>query len=178
MKSIYFLMFCILPLVSCSQNKSSESPSAAAIENLKAEERFTTLKFEIEGKPSVAVINNQYKDFKGKSLFPLSLFITINTKDKDKNGHPTEKEAVIFHSLQTKIIADLSSQFVYCHAGTTTMTGYRDILLYINSKDQEKAVNILNKIKKGNERFVSYSFEPDPEWEAVASFYEAVPDEN
>lgn len=172
------MMFCILPMVSCSQNKSSEIPPTATTENLKAEERFTTLKFEIEGKPSVAVINNQYKDFKGKSLFPLSLFITINTKEKDKNGHPTEKEAVIFHSLQTKIIAQLSSQFVYCHAGTTTMTGYRDILLYINSKDQEKAAAILNKIKEGNERLTSYTFEPDPEWEAVASFYEAVPKEN
>lgn len=178
MKNFYFLIFCILPMVSCSQNKSSEIPTAVTTENLKAEERFTTLKFEIEGKPSVAVINKQYKDFNGKLLFPLSLFITINTKDKDKNGHPTEKEAVIFHSLQTKIVDNLSSQFVYCHAGTTTMAGYRDILLYINPKDQKKATAILNKIKEGNERFVSYTFEPDPEWEAVASFYEAVPDEN
>ncbi len=176
MKNISILMLCILPLISCSQSK--KPASSAIAESPKSTDKFTSLQFEVEGKPAVAVINTQYKDFKGKSLFPVSLFITISTKDKDKNGHPTENESVIFHALQTKIIASLSSDFVYAHAGTTTMSGYRDILLYINPKDQEKATAVLNKIKDGNERFISYTFEPDPEWEAVASFYEALPGEN
>lgn len=178
MKNICLLMLCILPLISCSQNRTSENPAIHGADTLKPREKFTSLKFEVEGKPAIAVINTQYKNFQGRSLFPVSLFITINTKDQDKDGHPTEKEAAIFHALQTKIIAALSSDFVYAHAGTTTMFGYRDILLYIHAKDQEKAAAILDKIKDGNERFVSYTFEQDPEWEAVASFYEALPGEN
>ncbi len=176
MKKIYLLMLCILPMISCSQGRKSDNQ--AKTDTLKTRERFTSLEFEADGKPAIAVINTEYKDFKGKALFPVSLFITINTKQKDKNGHPAGEEPVIFHALQTKIIAALSSDLVYAHAGTTTMPGYRDILLYINSKDQQKATAILNKIKEGNDRFVSYAFEPDPEWEAVASFYEALPEEN
>lgn len=176
MKNIYLLLFCILPLVSCSQsnnNKEAAVPGKPAA--LKPEEVFTTLKFEMDGKPCVAVINKQYKEYKNKAAFPLSLFLMVNTVDKDQNGHPTEKEAVIFHELQSRIIRELSDAFAYCHVGTTTMNGYRDILLYINSKDQEKASAVLNKIKEENKRLSSYTFEPDAEWEAVAAFYEAVP---
>ncbi|WP_079701767.1 DUF695 domain-containing protein [Daejeonella lutea] len=176
MKKLYILLFCILPLVSCSQsNSKKETAGTEKAAPSKPEDVFTTLKFEMDSKPAVAVINKQYKNYKNKATFPLSLFLTVNTTDKDQNGHPTEKEAVIFHELQSRIIRELSNAFVYCHVGTTTMNGYRDILLYINPENQDKATAILNKIKEENERFSSYTFEPDPEWEAVAPFYEAVP---
>jgi len=174
MKNLYILLFCILPLISCSQSNKTENKTQPAPAIQKPENVFTTLKFELDGKPCLAVINNQYKDFKGKTLFPLSLFLLVNTFEKDKNGHPTEKESAVFHELQSRIIRELSDAFLYCHVGTTTMPASRDIILYINPKDQEKAVVILNKIKGENKRFESYTFEADPEWEAVASFYEAV----
>ncbi len=175
MKNLYLLMLCILPLISCSQsNNKKEAAIPQKSAALKPEDVFTTLKFELDGKPCLAVINKQYKDFKNKAMFPLSLFLMVNTVEKDQNGHPTEKESVIFHELQSRIIRELSEAFLYCHVGTTTMNGTRDVLLYINSKDQEKASAILNRIKDENKRFVSYTFEPDAEWEAVASFYEAV----
>jgi hypothetical protein len=175
MKNIYLLFLCILPLVSCSQINKKENSNEAITNALNGEDVFTSLQFEKDGKPCVAVINKQYKDFKNKSTFSLSLFLLVNTLEKDKMGHQTEKEAVVFHELQTSIIRQLSAEFAFCHVGTTTMNGYRDIILYINSKDQEKAVAVLNKLKAENKRFESYTFEPDPEWEAVASFYEAVP---
>jgi hypothetical protein len=175
MKNIYLLMLCILPLISCSQSNKRENINQPKYESLEPENIFTTLKFEVEGKPCVAVIKNQYKDYKDKALYPLSLFITINTVEQDKNGHPTANESAAFLDLQSKIIRDLSAGFLYCHVGTTTMTGYQDILLYINDKDQEKATAILNRLKEGDKRFSSYTFERDPEWEAVSSFYQAVP---
>jgi len=177
MKNIYILLFCILPLISCSQSNKKEEIAQKSTA-LKPEELFTTLKFELDGKPCLAVINTQYNDYKNKSMFPLSLFIMVNSLEKDKSGHPTEKEALVFHELQARIIRELSNAFLYCHVGTTTMTGYRDTILYINSKDQEKATAILNKIKAESKRFESYTFELDPKWEAVASFYEAVPKKN
>lgn len=178
MKNIYLLLFCILPLISCSQSNRTETNIKSTPAALKPEDIFTTLQFEQDGKPCVAVINKQYKDFKNKPQFPLSLFLLVKTLEKDKMGDPTEKETAIFRELQTTIIRELSSEFAFCHVGTTTMNGYRDIIFYINSKDQDKAVTVLNKLKTENQRFESYTFEEDPEWEAVDSFYEAVPSKN
>jgi hypothetical protein len=98
----------------------------------------------------------------------------VNTLDKNKDGHPTDKEALIFNNLQTEIIQELGKVLGnYCYVGTTTMTGYRDILLYIKTEDQKKAIEIMERFKKKQSRIESISFESDPEWEAVSSFYEA-----
>jgi len=178
MKKLYILLFCFIPLISCSQSNKKENTNNVTPIALKPEDTFTTLQFELDGKPCLAVINKQYKDFKNKSQFPLSLFLLVNTLEKDKMGNPTEKETAIFHELQTTIIQKLSAEFTFCHVGTTTINGYRDIIFYINSKNQDKVVAVLNKLKAENQRFKSYTFEVDPEWEAVASFYEAVPSKN
>lgn len=160
--------------MSCSQNKTSDSP-VEITQKLVPEQNFTTLKFEAEGKPCVALINNRYIGFKEKSKFALSLFIMVNTIGKNKDGHPDEKEIEIFNTLQTEIITDLSKVLgPYCYVGTTTMPGYRDILLYINPEDRDKATDILRKLKEKNSRIDTISFEEDVEWEAVASFYEAI----
>jgi hypothetical protein len=173
MQKYYFLLFFLFPLISCSQNKKTEQDSVnseAPIIN----QNFTTLKFEANGKPCLASINDRYKNFKDKSSFSLSLFIMVNTLEKNKDGHPTDKEALIFNNLQTEIILELSKVLgSYCYVGTTTMTGYRDILLYIKPEDQKKAIEILEQIKTKQSRMESISFETDPQWEAVSSFYEA-----
>jgi hypothetical protein len=174
MQKIYFMLLSLLPLMSCSQNKTSDD-RVEINQKLVPEQNFMTLKFEAEGKPCVALINNRYIGFKEKSSFPVSLFITVNTVDKNKDGHPLEKEIEIFNKLQTDIISDLSKELgTYCYVGTTTMPGYRDILLYIAPDDRLKASDILTKIKDKNIRVDSISFEEDPEWDAVASFYEAI----
>jgi hypothetical protein len=137
-------------------------------------QNFTTLKFEANGKPCLASINDRYIDFKEKSIFSMSLFIMVNTLDKNKDGHPTDKEVLIFNNLQTEIIKELSKVLGnYCYVGTTTMTGYRDILLYIKPEDQKKAIEILERLKTEQSRIESISFESDPNWEAVSSLYEA-----
>jgi len=137
-------------------------------------QNFTTLKFEANGKPCLASINDRYKNFQDKSSYSLSLFIMINTLDKNKDGHPTENESLIFNNLQTEIIQELSKILgSYCYVGSTTMTGYRDILLYIKTEDQKKATEVLEHLKTKQNRIESISFEIDPQWEAVSSFYEA-----
>ncbi len=178
MKKIHLALFCLLPLLSCSQEKNHISFSSNEKPPLRQEE-FTTLKFEAEGKPCLATINNRYLNFKDKELYPLSLFITVKTLSADKNGEPTAKEAAVFNTLQTTIIRDLSKKLGnYCYVGTTTMDGYRDILLYITEKDRDNAAETLNQLKKDNVRIETYTFESDTEWEAVASFYEAIAAEN
>jgi len=173
MKSNYYLLlFCLIPLMSCSQNKNHSDGNNK--ERVFIKQSFSSLQFESEGKPCIASINNRYLKFKEKSNFSLSLFIIVKTNEKDKNGHPTEKEALIFNNFQTQILEELSKKLgSYCYVGTTTMTGYRDILLYIKPEHQEMAAEIVNKLKKEQGRIESISFENDPEWEAVSSFYEA-----
>jgi len=160
--------------MSCSQNRTSE-PNAETTDKLLPQQNFTTLKFEADGKPCIALINNRYIGYKEKSKFPLSLFIMVSTIEKNKDGHPDEKESEIFNTLQTDIISELSQVLgPYCYVGTTTMPGYRDILLYINPQDREKATDILKKLKGKYSRIDTISFEEDVEWEAVSSFYEAI----
>jgi hypothetical protein len=98
----------------------------------------------------------------------------VNSLEKNIDGHPTNKEALIFNNLQTEIIQELSKTLGnYCYVGTTTMSGYRDILLYIKPEDQTKAIEILERFKEKQSRIESISLESDPNWEAVSSFYEA-----
>lgn len=140
---------------------------------------FTTLRFEAEGKPCQASINNRYIDFKDKSTYSLSLFIMVKTINKNKDGHPSESEALIFNTLQTEIITELSKVLGnFCYVGTTTMSGYRDILLYIKPESQRHVSEVLERLKSRHSRIESFGFEKDPDWEAVASFYDAINTKN
>lgn len=135
---------------------------------------FKTLKFEYEGKPCISVINNRYASFKNKSSFPLSLFITVTTIDKDEDGHPQSNEAKAFITLHDQILNSLDSLTNYCYIGHTTMNGYRDIMLYIKREDEKQITALLNNYKNQNKRFKSFVYEKDETWEAVADFYDAI----
>ena len=174
MKNFYIGLLCLLPLVSCSQNKPQDA-ELNLNHGVLPQQSFSTLKFEADGKPCIALINNRYIEFKDKKKFPLSFFIMVNTLNKKQDGHPDEKETLLFNSLQTEIIQELNKVLKqYCYIGTTTMAGYRDILLYIKAEDQEKATEALKSLKAKNQRINTLSLEIDHEWEAVASFYEAI----
>lgn len=159
--------------MSCSQNKTKSEETEKEGPILK--QSFSSLQFEYDGKPCLASINQRYIFFKEKSTYSLSLFIIVNTLEKDKNGHPTEKEALFFNEFQTKILQKLSTALGgYCYVGTTTMTGYRDILLYIKPEHRKTATEVLEQIKIDESRIQSISFEEDAKWEAVSGFYDAV----
>ena len=179
MRITYLVLICLFPFLSCSQNKKTE-PLNLNMETSSDQPGFGKLMFEVEGAPCQAMINKRYINFKEKDVYPLSLFIMVNTMNKNKDGHPDEKETKIFNELQTEIISELSKELgMFCFVGTTTMHGYRDILLYIKEKDMEKAKSTLELIKIDYQnRLESISFEKDPNWEAVASFYEALSQEN
>lgn len=132
--------------------------------------KFRSLEFILDGKPCIALVNQGYKDFKKKKEFPLSVFITINTVEKDSLGHPTEKEAKVFNAIESKILSELA--FETCYIGQTTMYGYRDMIFYIAAKDQNKVAELFKSIKKEEPRIKSYTFDNDPEWEAVSEFYD------
>jgi len=171
---ILILFFCsIFLLFSChSETKPADNYSKAnrSVDSLV---KFRSLDFIVNGKPCTALINEGYKDFKRKKEFPLSLFITINTIEKDSNGHPVDKEAEIFNALENEILSELGTETV-CYVGQTTMDGYRDMMFYIASKDQIKISDKLKSIKQKEPRIKSFTFENDSDWEAVSEFYDAI----
>jgi len=168
-----FLFFCsVILLCSCHGESKPARNYTKVNQSLDSLVKFRSLDFIVDGKPCKALINQGYKNFKQKKEFPLSLFITINTVEKDSNGHPTDKEAMIFNSLESEILSLLVSET--CYIGQTTMNGYRDMMFYIASKDQKKISNKLKSIKKKQSRIKAYTFEDDPDWEAVSEFYAAM----
>ena len=121
------------------------------------------------------MINSKYKDFDKdkKEGFSLSVFISVNTVEKNKDGHPTAKEAIEFSRLENEILKR-TGPLSPCYIGHTTMNGYRDVIFYIKPNDQQKFNSIITEIRKRNSRVKSYVFENDPKWEAVSEFYEAL----
>jgi len=72
MQKYYFILICLFSLISCSQNKKVDS-EPTKIEAPSINQNFTTLKFEANGKPCLASINDRYIDFKEKFSFSLSI---------------------------------------------------------------------------------------------------------
>ncbi len=135
--------------------------------------KLTQLEFMLDDKPCSAWIDPSFKNFKNKRIYSLSLFITVTTAEKDKNGAPTPAEAKVFTSLEQDILTKMTALNA-CYVGRTTMNGYRDILLYIRPADREKATNLLNPLKKKYSRVTAFTYQEDPRWDAVAEFYGAV----
>ena len=140
-----------------------------------ATQRFKNLEFMVDDKRAFATIDTRYADFKDKKEFPLSLFITVNTVEKDSIGHPVKKETEIYNNIEADIINALDDQsLITAFIGRTTMNGYRDLIFYIKSSDQKKVNDLLTGLQKKHSRIKEFVFEEDPEWEAVADFYKAL----
>lgn len=172
---IILLFSCSITILLSCHGESKQARNHLKVSESKSIDslvKFVSLDFLVHGKPCNALINQGYKNFKEKKDFPLSLFITINTIEKDSIGHPTDKEAKIFNSLESEILSQLVSET--CYIGQTTMNGYRDMIFYIASKDLKNISEKLKIIKQKHSRIKSYTFEEDPEWEAVSEFYSAI----
>ncbi len=171
MRFLVLALCSVFLLLSCqSESKPTVKYSKLINPAVDSLVKFRSLEFIVDGKPCIALVNQGYKDFKKKSEFPMSVFITINTVEKDSVGHPTEREAKVFNTIESKILAELALET--CYIGQTTMYGYRDMIFYFAEKDQQKVSELLKSIKNKEPRIRSYTFEKDPKWEAVSEFYD------
>lgn len=168
------LMILTLLISSCRGNqKKFQENNSVVISDTIPKAKFQLLNFMAEGKPSIALINSEYESFDSKSKYPLSVFITVKSIDKTKEGHPTAKEVIEFNHIESEILRKISEMSL-CYVGNTTMNGYRDIIFYLNPSDKNTFDSIIKEIKNNNLRVTDYTFEIDPEWEAVSEFYEAL----
>ncbi|MXV15483.1 DUF695 domain-containing protein [Hufsiella ginkgonis] len=172
MRLILIVLF--IPLLACTNHPSTMASSGTTeVRDSLPRERFVLLPFMMGTDKAVISIDTTYKKFGQKAAFPISLFITINTEEKDADGFPTAKEAAVFTSIETKLTTALAP-FKTCYIGKTTVKGYRDMIFYIKKEDQPKISRVVGEIKKKQARLKEFTFENDALWEGVGEFYGAV----
>jgi hypothetical protein len=165
----------IMTLFSCLNRKSEPKNDnliiGSSIENINSSQ-YTGFKFNIENEVCLATINQYFKGYKYKSQFPYSLWITVETKYKNENGHPTGEEAALFNNLEDSIISKLDRKTPYCFIGRTTRNGYREIMFYVS--DKEKAAELLNEFVNEDrfKRKIDFNIGLDKTWESVSGFLE------
>ena len=169
MTSIFMTLF------SCSNKKTENITDnlviGSTIENINSSQ-YSGFQFKIENEDCLATINQYFKGYKNKSNFPYSLWITVETKDKNENGHPTGEEAALFNNLEDSIISKLDKETPYCFIGRTTRNGFREIMFYVSDKDY--ADKLIGEFVKEDrfKRKVNYNIGPDKTWESISGFIE------
>ncbi|HEY1007770.1 MAG TPA: DUF695 domain-containing protein [Sphingobacteriaceae bacterium] len=170
-------LFLVFLITACT---GRENPTLKARKELSkmadsvARPKPDTLHFVVEDRPCYAVIDRRYLDFGHRSEFPLSLFVTLETRKKDRNGHPDPEEARAHAGLLSEIVASLDAIGVNAYIGKTTMTGFEDLIFYVREADQPAIRTRLEELQRQNRVIREYTFEQDPQWEAVSEFFEAM----
>lgn len=160
-------------LVASSCNSKKETMNnllGSTLENINNSEH-SVVQFQVDGKLCFATVNQFFKDYDRKSDFPLSLWITVETKDKNEQGHPVDKEAELFNNLEDSLISALDGKTPYCYIGRTTRDGYRELMFYVSDKD--KATEIVRTFIETNKfnRQMDFLIDWDREWESVSGLY-------
>jgi hypothetical protein len=135
------------------------------------EAQHTVAKFEIDGKLCFATINQYFKDYKHKDRFPYSLWVTVETLQRNTNGHPTNDEAEVFNNLEDSLIKSFAESIPFCYIGRTTRDGYREVMIYVS--DKQKATEVMNRFIDANsfKRKIKYEIDLDKEWKSIEGLY-------
>lgn len=166
----------LLSMFSCMNKKSSNDSEkkeviGSTIENIN-NSPHSVIRFQIDNQDCFATINEYFKNYKYKSKFPYSLWITVETLEKNENGHPIDKESQIFNDLEDSIIKMLDKQTPFCFIGRTTRNGFREIMIYVS--DKEKTTELMNNFIAQDlfKRKVEYSINKDESWTSVSGLIE------
>ena len=134
--------------------------------------QHSIIQFQVDNKLCFATINQYFKNYKSKSAFPFSLWVTVETLEKNDKGHPLDAEATLFNSLEDSLIDHFVTRTPFCFIGRTTRDGYRELMFYVSDKD--KATEVMNAFIKKNtfKRKIEFAIDQDTTWESVGGFYE------
>lgn len=152
------------------QSKSMETIVGSTLDNINNSEH-SVVQFQIDGKVCFATINQFFKNYKNKSDFPFSLWVTVETLEKNDERHPVDSEAILFNSLEDSLIDNFVAKTPFCFIGRTTRDGYRELMFYVADKD--KATEVMNEFIKEDrfKRKIEFAIGPDATWESVSGFY-------
>jgi hypothetical protein len=176
----YFLLaICMDVILSCSaQVKSIDSVKASPQKNVIGStllnienSSYVVLQFEIDKKPCLALINQSFKNYAHKSDFPYAVWITVETREKNENGHPLINESNLFKRIEDSVNSRFAGSIPFCYIGHTTRDGYREIMIFVS--DLKKANQLMNEFvsQKIFDRDIKFDIAEDREWESVSGFY-------
>jgi hypothetical protein len=175
---VMFMATFLSSLLSCSNNKSDNSQQTRSMETLVGStldninnSEHAVIQFQINGKVCFATINQYFKNFPNKGDFPFSLWVTVETLEKNDEGHPVDTEAILFNSLEDSLIENFVKKTPFCFIGRTTRDGYRELMFYV--ADKVKATEVMNEFIRNDtfKRRIEFAIDPDETWENVGGFY-------
>ena len=151
-------------------NTNVNAAIGSTIENIN-NSQHSVIQFQVDNKECFATINQYFKNYPDKKSFPYSLWITIQTLEKNEVGHPTDAEATLFNNLEDALITKFAGKTPFCFIGRTTRDGYREIMIYVS--DKEKSMSLMNDFIKENtfKRNMEFSIDKDENWGNVEGLY-------
>ncbi|QHL88949.1 DUF695 domain-containing protein [Nibribacter ruber] len=161
-------MVVVLGFFGLSKNRTGEA----------GKERFPLEDFSIlqandrNGGLGFLMVNQSYKNYEFKKEYPWYLWVDIEVREKNANGHPTSNEATHLNNLEDEIDAELKKVCGRHYLGRTTFEGTRELLYYVD--DPEKANAVLQKLASNPNSIRQFQFkiEEDKEWSKVAYLFQ------
>jgi|WetSurMetagenome_2_1015567.scaffolds.fasta_scaffold17451_2 hypothetical protein len=168
----YFIVtLLLLILISCNskeeENQMDKMILGSTVENIN-NSQYSVIRFKINDEECFATINQYFNNFKYKSDFPYSLWISVETKDKNTNGRPTDKEAELYNDLEDSIVRQFDTKTPYCYIGRTTRNGFREIIFYVSDRDLASTLMDVYIGENKYDRKIEYDIRLDKNWESVS----------
>jgi len=133
------------------------------------DESYTVVQYQNNGLPAIATINEPILKFEAKEVFSYELFITIDFKEPNNVGMPSEKESKEIDDfvdvLESKLVGFLNKPNVLIVAWVS-WDGKRDLFFRVH--DPEIAHKYLQSIieTEGIPKF-DYIMRPDKKWKSI-----------
>jgi hypothetical protein len=146
--------------------------STKLIEPIFPGENFSLVKLNMRDGVAFATVNQAYKNYPNKKVYPFLVGIELEVVDKNDNGHPVEAEASRLNQIQDEIETLLKQKQTVHSVARVTRNGARDILIYIDKPkvSQDELDTFFKDILK--ERQVNLSIKKDVNWIAVSGLLE------
>jgi hypothetical protein len=160
----------MIGVVSCSEHGQKETMTKEKPQDIFPKESYTIRQFkDAEDNLCYISFNAAYKGYKYKNDYPYALFIDVETRDQNENGHPTDTEADIFEDFEESLVKEISKLTSFHYLGRSTLNGRREIFGYIDKP--EKVAAYLGKLRDSGQapRKFDYTIEEDKEWKQVSS---------
>jgi hypothetical protein len=140
--------------------------------NLFPGEQYTNLQVFLPDGLALARVNKAYDNYPNKHLFPWVALVEIQILTTNKTGQPTESESAKLLHFEWKIESMLREQHIVHNVLRVNRTGFRDVVMYIDSpKIKQAGVDEFFR-HLSREREINFDLKKDPDWLSVRSFIE------
>ena len=150
------------------KKKSEPEKSFGPTEPIYPGEQFTVGQIDTDEGIGFVNVNQAYENYPNKKYYPWCAQLLLEFKDKNENGHPTDKEAEILNELEDKIESFLKRNHKVHFIGRITRKDFRDLIYYIDEPrlDQEETKTFFDEIN--SLRGVNFNLDKDPDWNFVS----------